>query len=135
MPAAMAIEMRMTTPVARKSIIHVSQLAFCLLFEMGGGKEKDLRCWSKLKFAIELNKPATVPGEPDWEVDTTKGVNDAPSNRADEALPKDESDSVPDIIKTRSGSMIPLLACVFCRGTMVNCETSVPLWRVEPARK
>ena len=109
----------------REEVYHTRQSVSLLSpFRDGGREGGDLQCWSKLNFATELNKLATVPGEPDWEVDTTKGMNDAPSNRADEALPKDESDSVLDIIKTRSGSMVPLIACVFCGGIMANCEIS-----------
>lgn len=35
-------------------------------------------------------------------------------------------DKVPEIISTRSGSMIPLVECVLDRGTMVRSATAVP---------
>lgn len=81
---------------------------------------------------MERNNPARAPGVPDSVVDTTKGVKVEPSNSAADAFPNDESVSVPETIRTRSDSIMLLPSCVFCRGTMVNCATSVVPWRVPP---
>ena len=50
----------------------------------------------------EWKRDDTTPGEPDWDVETMYGMNDWPSNRADEAFPNEESESEPDTIRTRS---------------------------------
>ena len=82
----------------------------------------------------EWNKEETEPGLPDWEVDTMYGESDCPSKRADDAFPNEVSESTPETIKTRSGSMTPLLSWVFWRGTMVNWETSVVPSREDPCK-
>ena len=89
----------------------------------------------KLKVLKEWNREDTEPGEPDCEVDTMYGINDWPSKRAEDAFPNEESESVPDTMRTRSDSMMPLPSCVFCRGTIVNCETSVVPSSVEPSKR
>jgi hypothetical protein len=48
-----------------------------------------------------------------------------PSYNTDDAFPS-VVDKAPDIISTRSGSMIPLEECVLIKGTMVRSATVVP---------
>jgi hypothetical protein len=80
----------------------------------------DSRRGLKLKEDKERNKDATAPEVPEFDVATMYGMNDSPSNNADEAFPKDESDKSPEIMSIRSGSMTPLAECVSCKGTIVS---------------
>lgn len=88
----------------------------------------------KEKFAIEWNNAATVPGEPDSDVDTMYGRKFWPSKSTDDAFPNDESEIEPETMSTRSLSMMLLPLCVFCRGTMTSCATSVDPSRPCPVR-
>ena len=65
--------------------------------------ETNVRFWVKLKVLNEWNSDETAPGLPDCEVETMYGLKDCPSNSADDAFPNEESESVPEIISTRSG--------------------------------
>jgi hypothetical protein len=107
MPAPMAIEIKMTTPVARKSVDARCHLSF-----ISRSREcwQDLLCREKLKFARELKRPATDPGLPDADAETTYGIKSLPSNNTDEACPNDET-RLPDINNIRSPSIIPCALC------------------------
>lgn len=64
MPAAIAIEIKMTMPVARKSTnSNLSETRW------ENGRRGHLRRWLKLKLVNEWNRPEIKPGPPDWEVD------------------------------------------------------------------
>jgi hypothetical protein len=98
-PAAMAIEIRITIPVARK------------------------RRRLKLKVVNEWKRLAIDAGAPVAERAVIKGMRFCPSKRAEEATPKPESAREPDIMRTLSGSITPFEECWFCTGTMINWET------------
>lgn len=63
--------------------------------------------------------------------ETKYGIKLAPSKRAVDAFPNDESSSIPEIINIRSDSMMLLPVCVSCRGTIASCEIMVSFWSVE----
>lgn len=88
----------------------------------------------KLKEEKERNNDAIAPEVPEAEVATIKGIKVTPSNKADEAFPKDGSDKSPDTMSIRSGSTTPLAECVSCKGTIVSWETAVSPWNVEPVK-
>lgn len=76
----------------------------------------------KLKLDKELNREETKPAPPDADEDMMYGIKLAPSNNAADAVPKEESERLPDISSMRSCSITPLAVCVFCNGTIVNCD-------------
>ena len=126
MPAPMAMEIRTTTPVARKSVG-----ARCHLSRYCENVEKDVLRREKLKFAIELKRPATDPGLPDADAETTYGIKSLPSNNTDEACPNDET-RLPDINNIRSPSIIPRALRCFCNGTIASWEMVLEPPKVEP---
>jgi hypothetical protein len=60
-------------------------------------------------------------------------MNELPSNKADETLPKEEAASEPETMSIRSGSMTPFAGWVFCNGTIVSWEIFVVPCSVDPA--
>jgi hypothetical protein len=79
----------------------------------------------KLNEEKEWNKAEMEPGVPVDDVETMYGTRVRPSNRAEEALPKFESERSPETMSIRSGSMTPSAGCVSCSGTIVSWETFV----------
>jgi len=92
---------------------------------------QDLLRREKLKFARELKRPATNPGLPDADAETTYGMKSWPSNNTDDACPNDET-RLPDTNNIRSPSIIPCALCELCIGTIASWETAVVPPKVEP---
>jgi hypothetical protein len=88
----------------------------------------------KLKVAKLWNSDDTRPGSPDSVDETMYGMICSPSNRAEDALPKLSSESEPDIQSMRSDSTMLLAEWVFCRGTIISWEKSVPAAKLEPTK-
>lgn len=88
----------------------------------------------KLKLDKELNSEETKPAPPEAVEDMMYGMKTDPSNNAADAIPKEESERLPDTSSIRSCSMTPFAACVFCSGTIVNCDMLDVPCRLEPAQ-
>ena len=124
----MAIEMRITTPPARKADETIEKQE-CIRAEVG------LLCWLKLKFCIDENNDDTKPGEPSSFDAVMYGKNVCPSKRTDDAEPNDDESNNPEIHSMRSCSMIELAVCVSCKGTKNNCEMLLDELKPESVRR